>query len=65
MEVGWVGSKGGWSGDGQGGSEQRIEIFVKIQKTNRGRAGQVRGGEWSGLRGGGVRVDVIENVKLL
>ena len=42
-------------GGGQGGCEQRIEVFVKIQKKTFG--GVVRGGE--GWGGGGVRVDVI------
>ena len=38
---------GGWSGrGGQGGSEQRIEVFVKIQK-NRG-----EGGDWEDPVGG-------------
>ena len=43
-------------GGGQGGSEQRIEVFLKIQKKNRRGIG-------SGVSvwgGGGVRVDVNE-----
>ena len=46
--LGWV----GWGdrvGGGQGGCERRIEVFVKIQKTNLG-----GGGGLGGLgRGGG------------
>ena len=45
----------GGGGGGQGGCEQRIEVFVKIQKKL---GGGVVGGEGSGW-GGGVRVDVI------
>ena len=47
---------GGFGSGGQGGCERRIEVFVKIQKKNwgRGRVG-----------GGGVRVDVIEELKFL
>ena len=50
---------------GQGGCEQRIEVFVKIQKKN-GRVGG-RGGVWSGGGGRvvGVRVDVNEELKFL
>ena len=44
---------------GQGGCERRIEVFVKIQKKMGGR---VRGG---GVGLGGVRVDVIEELKFL
>ena len=38
-------------GGSQGGCEQRIEVFVKVQKKDGG------GGVWVG---GGVRVDVTE-----
>ena len=41
-------------GRGQGGCEQRSEVFVKIQKRE---GGQVRGGGW------GVMVDVKGEVK--
>ena len=46
----------GW---GQGGCERRIEVFVKIKKKN--------GGVGVGLLvgGGGVRVDVNEDLKFL
>ena len=44
---------------GQDGSEQRIEVFVKIQKKIQGEGGWVWGSGW-----GGVRVDVNE-VKFL
>ena len=49
---------------GQSGCERRIEIFVKIKKK------QIWGGggnrwEGSGLGGGGVRVDVNEELKFL
>ena len=52
---------------GQSGCEQRIEIFVKIQKkTNLGGGGGGSvgggGGRWVG---GGVRVDVNEELKFL
>ena len=51
-------------GGSQGGCEQRIEVFVKIQKKN----GEVGGPGWGGvvrLGGGGVRVDVNEELKFL
>ena len=48
----------GWGG--QGGCERRIEVFVKIQKKNN----NLGWGEGSGW-GGGVRVDVIEELKFL
>ena len=38
----------------QGGCEQRIEVFVKIKKIKF---------DWVGLGGGGVRVDVNEELK--
>ena len=45
---------------GQGGCEQRIEVFVKIQKKkNWGGGGVGLGG------GGGVRMDVNEELKFL
>ena len=47
---------------GQSGCERRIEIFVKIQKKFGG--GQGGGGRWRGV-GGGVRVDVNEELKFL
>ena len=50
----------GW---GQGGCEQRIEVFVKIQKKNWGGGVGVGGGEGGSVGGGGVRVDVIEELK--
>ena len=50
----------GWGG--QGGCEQRIEVFVKIQKKKLGGGG----GGWGGSgRVGGVRVDVNEELKFL
>ena len=48
----------GWGG--QSGCERRIEVFVKIQKKNLGGG---RGGRWG--VGGGVRVDVNEELKFL
>ena len=66
---GWVRGRVGGSGcRGQGGCERRIEVFVKIQKKKigGGGGGGVRGCRvgGSGL-GGGVRVDVDEELKLL
>ena len=53
------GQFGGGMG-GQGGCERRIEVFVKIQKKIGG------GGVLGGVRfGGGVRVDVNEELKFL
>ena len=46
-----------FGGGGQGGCEWRSEAFVKIQKKNLGGGG--------GRVGGGVRVDVNGEVKLL
>ena len=55
------GGGGGGSGfRGQGGCEQRIEFFVKIQKK-KNLAGGGGGSGW----GGGVRVDVNEELKFL
>ena len=45
----------------QDGCERRIEVFVKIKKKNLGGGGR---GERSGW-GGGVRVDVNEELKFL
>ena len=56
------GGPGGGRGEGWGsqdGCERRIEVFVKIQKKNGGGGGQ----ELSGWGGGGVRVDVMEELK--
>ena len=54
---------GGVGLGGQSGCEQRIEVFVKIQKKKYFGGGGGGGGggrwEWSGW-GGGVRVDVNE-----
>ena len=44
---------------GQSGCERRIEVFVKIPKLGGG------GGRWEGGVGGGVRVDVNEELKFL
>ena len=52
----------GWWG-GQGGCEQRIKVFVKIQKKKLGGGGV--GGGGGRVRGGGVRVDVNEELKFL
>ena len=58
---------GGGRGRGQGGCERRIEAFVKIQKKKKFFWG---GGGGSGVSGrgrvgGGVRVDVNEELKFL
>ena len=53
---------GGGLGRGQGGCERRIEVFVKIQKKKKLGGGRgVSGRGWDG--GGGVRVDVNEELK--
>ena len=66
---GWV-----WVGlGGQSGCERRIEVFVKIQKkkifggggSGGGGGGGGRGVIWRGRVGGGVRVDVNEELKFL
>ena len=54
-------------GGGQGGCEQRSEVFVKIKKNGGGGGG---GRAWGGLcwvelGGGGVGVDVNEELKFL
>ena len=55
---------GGCSGRGsQGGCEQRIEVFVKIQKKNGGVRGGGGGSGGGGVGLGGVRVDVIKELK--
>ena len=61
----WGRVGGGWGG--QGGCELRSEAFVKIQKKNGGGGGVGSGGGGGGVSGwgGGVRVDVNEEVKLL
>ena len=48
-------------GEGQGGCERRIEVFVKIPKKKNLRGSE---GEWEG-RVGGVRVDVNEELNFL
>ena len=57
---------GGRVGGGQGGCELRIEVFVKIQRIFLGGGGR-GGGGGGGCRGwgGGVRVDVNEELKFL
>ena len=54
---------------GQSGCEQRIEVFVKIQKKKYfflgGGGGGGGGGRWGGGVGGGSRVDVNEELKFL
>ena len=61
------GSVGGRVG-GQSGCERRIEVFVKIQKNNffffGGGGGYGSVGGWRGV-GGGVRVDVNEELNFL
>ena len=68
---------GGGGGGGQGGCERRIKVFVKIQKKNflgwgrglggrrGGGGGRQGGGVWLVGGGGGVRVDVNEELKFL
>ena len=51
---------------GQSGCEQRIEVFVKIQKKILGGGVVGGGGQWGGGGvGGGVRVDVNKELKFL
>ena len=60
-----MGGSGWWGEGGQGGCEQRIEVFVKIpKKKNWGGSGVGSGGGGVGL-GGGVRVNVNEELKFL
>ena len=63
-----MGGGGGGRGRGQGGCERRIEVFVKFHFFLGGGVGGV-GGRGSvggvGLGGGGVRVDVNEELKFL
>ena len=54
---------GGVRGGCQGGCERRIEVFVKIQKKKKLVGGSRDGGD--GQVGGGVRVDVNEELKFL
>ena len=60
-----IGGGGGVGGvrvvGGQGGCERRIEVFVKIQKKIGG-GGSGRGGGVRGRVGGGVSVDVNEEL---
>ena len=57
--------KFGGRGRGQDGCERRIEVFVKIQKKKKFGGGG-GGGQWEGSGwGGGVRVDVNEELKFL
>ena len=70
--MGW-GSGGGVGSGGQGGCDRRIEVFGKIRKKLGGRGGWVGGSGWGGRGvgsgwgrvGGGVRVDVNEELKFL
>ena len=60
----------GLGGGGQGGCERRIEVFVKIPKKKNfwgGGGGGLggRGVSGRGRVGGGVRVDVNEELKFL
>ena len=50
---------------GQSGCERRIEVFVKIQKKKFFFWGGGGGGRWGWGVGGGVRVDVNEELKFL
>ena len=62
-----MGGGGGPGGSGwgvQGGCEQRIEVFVKIQKKKK-IVGGGSGCRVGGGRVGGVRVDVNEELKFL
>ena len=52
-------------GGGQGGCDQRIEVFGKIHKKKIQGGGSVWGGGGVRVGGGGVRVDVNEELKFL
>ena len=56
---------GGFGLGGQSGCELRIEVFVKIQKKKIFFWGGGSGGGGGGGVGGGVRVDVKEELKFL
>ena len=62
----WGGGSVGGRVGGQSGCERRIEVFVKIQKTIFffGGGGTGRWGDGGGV-GGGVRVDVNEELNFL
>ena len=57
------GQVGGRGWGSQGGCEQRIEVFVQIQKKKK--LGGGRGGQGGGVGGGGLRVDENEELKFL
>ena len=59
----WGGGSG-WGG-GRGGCDRRIEVFGKIHKKKFRGGGSVRWGGGGGVRVGGVRVDVNEELKFL
>ena len=62
----FLGGVGGGVGlGGQSGCEQRIEVFVKIQKKKYFFFWGGGGGRLGGGVGGGVRVDVDEELKVL
>ena len=69
--MGGSGGRGRWGGGGrgrgQGGCDRRIEVFVKIQKKNIffGGGGSVGGSVGGVGLGGGVRMDVNEELKFL
>ena len=52
-------------GGSQGGCEQRIEVFVKIQQKQLGGGGLGGGGGLDRVGLGGVMVDVNEELKFL
>ena len=60
---GGVGGGGGVGFGGQGGCDRRIEVFGKIHTKKFRGSGGVKWGV--GLVGGGVRVDVNEELKFL
>ena len=60
---GRVGGEVGGGLGGRSGCERRIEVFVKIKKKLFWGGGRGRGGRWG--VGGGVRVDVNEELKFL
>ena len=59
------GGVGFWGGGGQGGCDRRIEMFGKIYTRKKNRGWGSGGVSWGVRVGGGIRVDVNEELKFL